>query len=96
MSDGAAFSTLLSSPNGASGTTTIQGDAGVDHDLVTFRPSGSTSLNPRGSGSGSDRWFLKLASKHDFASGSAGGRPVENFVTVQIDRVTGRTRIHQL
>lgn|GEM_PF-803513 len=51
-----------------------------------FKPDGSTDLNP----SSAQTWFLSLANQHDVNQGSTG-LPT-NFVTLQIDALTGRVR----
>lgn len=89
------FSTLLSSANGSARTMTVQGQSGVEYRTVRFRPSGSTTLDPRGANGGSDRWFLTLATQVELTQNAGQGRPATNFITIQIDPVTGRTKSYQ-
>ena len=97
LTDLQKFSTLLSSSNGgAPKTQTIQGVPNVEYRFIRFHASGATSLDPRGANAGADRWFFSLASQNDLRSSTgSSAKPANNFVTIQIDPVTGRLRVFQ-
>ena len=55
-----------------------------------FMPDGSTTLSPTG------LWFLTLHGANDRPSKEGGGvRPPANFFTLQIDPVTGTTKVYR-
>ena len=81
------FSTLLGSANPYGGTATVQALSSRPFKSVRFAPDGSTELDPGGP-SGNGTWTATIvpATSTPFAS-----RPAENFATIQVDPVTGRT-----
>jgi uncharacterized protein (TIGR02596 family) len=52
-----------------------------------FKPDGSTDLNPNSA----QLWYVSLANQHDKIQDATSGLPA-NFITVQIDALTGRVR----
>lgn len=86
------YSTLLSTENPNAGTATFHGQSDIPYKAVRFTPSGATNLDPRGAADGADRWFLTLKMRN---ATPGDGRPADNFITVQIDPVTGRAKTFQ-
>jgi len=99
LTDMEKFSTLLSSFNGGAvpkTQNTLQGMSNVPYRSVRFRASGATSLDPLGANGGADRWFLSVVNQNDLRTATAeSAKPCNNFITIQIDPVTGRTRTFQ-
>lgn len=92
LSEDPRFSTLLSSSNPNGGTANLPGFGEVPYKAVCFGSSGGTTLDPRGSEQGADRWFVTLKAAN---APSTADRPATNFITVEIDPVTGRTKYYQ-
>lgn len=63
---------------------------GADYVKFTIRPDGSTDLDPSGT-AGSDPWTLSLRVERDTSGGSS--RPSNNFVTLLLDPVLGRSKV---
>ncbi len=96
IGDEAAYSTLLDKANPArsglsAGTEQLptQTEA-APYVSFCFHPDGSTSLRPVSPSQA--KWFLTLFSES--ALPSAAGLPA-NYVTVQLEPVTGRARLHR-
>jgi uncharacterized protein (TIGR02596 family) len=86
------FSTLLSAANPNGGSESIPGQSNTEYKSVRINAEGRTTLDPLGVNSGDDEWFLTLRSE---TGASTNGKPANNFITVQIDPLTGRSRTFQ-
>lgn len=93
MSDRGAFSTLLSSLNGGTPASRqkYSDSTEVEYRFIRFASSGRTHLDPRGADGGNDRWFLTVVRLGDLKRADTT-RPADNFATIQVDPITGRTR----
>jgi len=83
------FSTLLSTENTLSGTNDLPSAASVPFKGVAFKSGGGTTLNPEGT-SGGDGWFVSLKPEN---SAQESDRPAKNYLTVQVDPISGRTKV---
>jgi len=94
MVSGSTFSTLLVAGQGGNapttGTENLPSMSNVTYMAFQFRPSGSTNLNPNGA-SGGDKWFVSFKTETDRAPNNT--RPAVNFITAQLDPVSGRVRV---
>jgi uncharacterized protein (TIGR02596 family) len=96
LTDDPKYSTILSNLNLHSGSETVPGlgSGKVDYVAVRFKANGETSLDPLGAGSGAtrDEWFLSVIREN---AKPGTDRPADNFGTIHIDPLTGRTRIYR-
>lgn len=79
------FSSLLSPATLSQDTEDLPGQAAATYHSFRFKPDGSTNLDPSRAGG----WFVTL--RPESAELKANGLPA-NFVTIQIDPVTGLLR----
>jgi uncharacterized protein (TIGR02596 family) len=77
----------VASDNTAGAPAALQGQSYV---AFRFRPDGSTDLDPTALSSG---WCLTLTNTGSAAG--ASGTPANDFVTILIDPIMGRTRLYQ-
>ncbi len=81
----------VTADNGAGTPLSLQGESYV---AFRFRPDGSTDLDPSINPAGaSASWWLTLTNVG--ASAGSGGAPANDFVTILIDPIMGRTRLYQ-
>lgn len=91
--DDVKFSTVLGADNTNADTENVPGvGASVPYRAVPFLASGSTGLDPQGADGGADEWFVSIKPENQPAQTD---RPADNFATIHIDPVTGRTRIYR-
>jgi uncharacterized protein (TIGR02596 family) len=83
------------SGNPGSGTQTLPNGSTVTYRSIDFTAAGSTTLNPANYNSGADSWFLTVKSKNAPFVTATPSAPAKNFITIQIDPVTARTRTFQ-
>jgi uncharacterized protein (TIGR02596 family) len=89
------FSTILSDLN-ASGRGTGSGESlpGIStpapYKSVRFLPNGSTTLSPNGAGG--DKWFISIRSE---TATPRTDKPADNYVTVELNPVSGRVRTYR-
>ncbi len=57
-----------------------------------FRPDGSTNLSPQAPTASGDAWHMMIYSANSPPQGST---PPKNYITLQLDPLTGRTRTFQ-
>jgi uncharacterized protein (TIGR02596 family) len=93
FSGDAQFSTLLDKSRSAltQGKETLPGVGATDYVSFMFRATGGTNLLPV---TGPDsRWFLTFFTENTPLNATSG--IPDNYVTAQIEPVTGRIRIHR-
>ena len=84
------FSTLLSDtlrPSQTTDTEDLPSAPATPYKALRFRPTGGVELTDYTSSN--DTWFLTLKNETD---PNTSQRPANNFATIQVDPVTGRTR----
>ena len=89
IDSGTTLSSLWSSStalnSSATGQTGVPGVRAYSYMAVRFRPDGSTNLPPTGG-----PWFLTL---HDALKGDKMATPPPNFITLEIDPVSGELTV---
>ncbi len=96
MVNNITVSSLLQAPASQSSPTYVAGataavplgtyaPSSYNYYAFHFKPDGSTDLNPSG-----NTWFVSLANQHDTLQ-AATGVPT-NFVTIQVNALTGRVQ----
>ncbi|PAW78128.1 MAG: hypothetical protein B9S32_07995 [Verrucomicrobia bacterium Tous-C9LFEB] len=89
LSDRPEYSTLIAAAP-QFGTDSLPGNTtNLNYRMFQFMPDGSADL-PAASG---DSWFITLYLKRAVKNGLDGALP-QNFITVQIDPVTGKARAY--
>jgi len=95
MSDSATFGTLLNClPLAQSAVPAIDpsGATKFNYHYFLFRPDGSVDLPRTAPVSGGDSWHVML---YDVKKPPAGQTPPSNYIAIQLDTSTGRTRTFQ-
>lgn len=69
-----------------------QGGTSFTYSYFQFRPDGSTNLGTQAPSGGGDAWHVMIYSANTPPRGST---PPNNYITLQLDSLTGRTRTFQ-
>lgn len=94
LSDASNFSTLLSSFNEPLQNSDLPIYGNSNYRSLRFQTTGATYLAQEGADSGNDRWFLTLKKETD-PERTSPPKPADNFITIMIDPITGRTQVFQ-
>jgi len=86
LSNSTTFGTLLASSATGAASLPNSGATAYPYSYFQFRPDGSTNLSPLTSNS--DTWHVMLFNSTQPPSGTT---PPANYISVQLDPVTGRT-----